>query len=112
MNFEQIFERAATEAYIAAIQHQPNPMVVCGEIIEDGVCGFAWVNIKPGNSKFANWLKANGKAHKAHNGGVSVWIHEFGQSYERKMKFAGRFAEVIRQELPTLKRVVAEGRLD
>jgi hypothetical protein len=64
--------------------------------VADGPCGFAWVTVKPGNSRFANWLKANGLGHTDHYyGGVSVWVRDFGQSYERKGAYAGAFAKVL-----------------
>lgn len=37
-------------------------------------CGFAWVNIKPGTSRFAKQLKAAGLARTdSYYGGVTVW---------------------------------------
>ena len=68
--------------------------------IEGGVCGFAWVNIKPGNCPFANWMKKIGKIardSKSYYGGVDVWVHEFGQSMERKESYAHAFAAVLRE---------------
>ena len=38
-----------------------SPIVKAYEPVYDGVCGFAWVKVKPANSPFAKWLKANGK---------------------------------------------------
>lgn len=64
--------------------------------VEDGVCGFAWVNVKPGNSKLANWLKANGLARSdSYYGGVTVWIGEFNQSMQKKEAYARAFAKVL-----------------
>jgi len=65
--------------------------------IPQGVCGFAWVNIKPGNHPFANWLKRNNHARKdEYYGGVTVWVSQYGQSMELKERYAHGFAEVIR----------------
>jgi hypothetical protein len=61
----------------------------------EGLCGFAWVNVSPGNSPFANWLKKNGKARKAYYGGVDIWVKEGGQSVERKEAYANAFAKVL-----------------
>jgi hypothetical protein len=64
--------------------------------VSDGVCGFAWVNVKPGNSKFAKWLKANGLGRTdSYYGGVTVWASEGGQSLAKKEAYAYAFAEVL-----------------
>jgi len=62
-----------------------------------GVCGFAWVSIKPGTCAFARWLKANGYAESDdYYGGVSIWIGDYGQSYEMKDAHARAMAEYLR----------------
>lgn len=67
------------------------------EYVEDGVCGFAWISVKPGNSRFANWLKKNKIADKdRYYGGVSIWVSEFNQSMQKKAAYAGAFAKVLR----------------
>jgi hypothetical protein len=61
-----------------------------------GVCGFASVNIKPANSKFAKWLIKNKLAGKSeYYGGVMYYVHNYGQSYERKSAFAYAFANKL-----------------
>ena len=67
--------------------------------VPEGVCGFAWVNVSPGNSPFANWLKKNKLARKAYGGGVDIWISDFGQSVERKEACASAMAKVLKEEL-------------
>lgn len=68
-------------------------------VVPDGPCGFAWVNVKPGNSRFANWLKKNGLGRRdSYYGGVSVWVREFGQSMTRKEEYAYAFAKTLRAE--------------
>jgi hypothetical protein len=75
------------------------------------VCGFAWVNIKPGNSAFANWLKMKKIARRdEYYGGVTVWVSDYNQSMERKMAYAGAFARTL--EAAGLKRVYAMSRMD
>ena len=64
--------------------------------VADGVCGFAWVTVRPGNSKMAKTLVARGMANKAYGGGVSVWVHQFNQSMQRKEAYAYAFADVLR----------------
>ena len=64
--------------------------------VADGVCGFAWVNVKPGNSGFAKYLKSMGRARKdSYYGGVSVWISDYNQSMQRKETYAHAFARVL-----------------
>ena len=64
-------------------------------LVPEGVCGFAWINIKPGNSPFANWLKKEKLARKAYAGGVEIWVSAYGQSMERKEAYANAFATVL-----------------
>jgi len=62
----------------------------------DGLCGFAWVNIKPGNGKFAKWLKQHSLARPdSYYGGVCHWVSRYNQSYERKLAYASAFSEVL-----------------
>jgi len=66
------------------------------ECSSHGCCGFAWVNIKPGTSKFARFLKENGIARKdSYFGGVSVWVSVGGQSIDKKEAYAGAYADVL-----------------
>jgi hypothetical protein len=60
-----------------------------------GVCGFAWVDVRPATCSFARWLVKNGLASKAYSGGVRIRISEFGQSLERKEAAAQAMAGVL-----------------
>ena len=65
----------------------------------DGVCGFAWVAVRPRNSAFAKWLVANDKGRSSeYDRAILVWVREFGQSLERKSRYAGAFANVLSAE--------------
>lgn len=113
MDFQNLYERARQAGLNAAVSKKVQPMVVGtpksifsneidetkpSYIVEGGPCGFAEVVVKPGNSRFANWLKKNNLGgRRYYGGGVSVWVSEFGQSYERKMAYAQAFAEVLRE---------------
>ena len=126
--FHDTYVTAYTEGMKAGTNHTPRPMVVGSpktflgteldttkpmELVNDGVCGFASVQIKPANHRFAKWLLAKGYARKdSYHGGIAVWVHEFGQSYERKSKFAGAFASVVQEKFPELKSVWVNSRLD
>lgn len=64
--------------------------------VSDGVCGFAWVNVKPGTSAFAKWLKAKKLARTDdYYGGVCVWVGAYNQSMQRKEAYAYAFARVL-----------------
>ena len=104
LDFELIIGEAMREGEYSALNCIPATMFVTdinGRLVDsvsEGACGFAWINIKPGTSKFAKYLKAKEIARKdSYYGGVSVWVHSFGQSYERKMAYARAFATVLQQ---------------
>jgi hypothetical protein len=80
-------------------------------LLDEGACGFAWITIRPGNSKLANAYKKLGLAKSAYGGGVSVWVGEFGQSIDRKSAYANAYAEKLR-ELTGEERIYGESRLD
>jgi len=80
--------------------------------VEDGACGFAWVNIKPGNCGFANWLKNQKLARPdSYYGGVSVWVSKFSQSVQKKEAYARAFANVI-EDSGLVKSAYAQSRMD
>ena len=61
--------------------------------VSDGVCGFAWVNIKPARGKFVKYLKDNDIGRKdSYYGGYTIWVSGFGQSLARKESYARAFA--------------------
>lgn len=109
--FKKLYEEADEAGRKAAEESKPVPMQVIQrenplddssaivkayEPVEGGVCGFAWVNIRPGNHPFCNWLKKNDLARKdSYYGGVSIWVHEFEQSMTRKEAYAHAFAKVL-----------------
>jgi len=76
--------------------------------VPEGLCGFAWVKFA-GNTGFGRWAKRTGRARKGYPSGLSVWVSEFGQSYERKLAYAQAFATVLRDGGVT---AYAGGRLD
>ena len=111
--FKTVYEEACRLGVEAGNAHTPTPMVVQAhsDMMDDsspveqewhvpsGVCGFAWVTIRPGNCSFARWLTKNKHARKAYGGGVQIWISSFGQSMEKKEKCARAMSEHIRKEL-------------
>jgi len=110
-DFAGIYEKADMAGRIAAKNCTPTPMVVGQaknifsnemdyskgvEVVEAGVCGFAWVNIKPGTSAFAKFLMNNGYARKDEfYGGVTVWVRDYNQSMTLKEAYAEAFSQVL-----------------
>lgn len=107
-----LHSRACAAGVEAATQAVPPTMIVSQHanmlddaspvvkqwVVPEGPCGFAWVNIKPGNGRFANWLKRQGIARRdGYYGGVSIWIHQFGQSITRKEAYAAAYARTVRE---------------
>lgn len=113
--FATAWEVAMKKGHEAAQESSPIPMTVVGGghtyICEGGVCGFAWILVKPGTCSFARWLVKNGLAKTAYNGGVSYWISEYGQSMERKEAFARAAVNYLRIVMPDL-RIYAQSRID
>lgn len=71
---------------------------VGGADVMRGACGFAWVNVKPGTSRFARWLKANKLARPdSHYGGVTIWISDYNQSIYCKELHAVAMARVLQE---------------
>lgn len=96
--------KAAAEACVPVPMHvvqradplnDNSPVVKRYEPVMDGVCGFSWIVVKPGNCAFARYLKKEHQAHKDYYGGVSYWVHGYGQSLTRKEAYAGAFAKVV-----------------
>lgn len=108
VDFQNIYNEAQRAGIIAAGKKIPTPMVVekldgNSKVkktwqVNEGVCGFAWITIKPANSAFAKWLMEKNLAKKASYGsGVLIWVYQYGQSYERKAAYAGAFAGVLQK---------------
>ncbi len=107
----EIYSEAHSAGMAAGHGCTPTPMVVgtpttpLGDDIDyskdtyyvaDGLCGFAWINIKPARGKFVNWLKKAGIGRTdSYYGGYTVWVSEFGQSVTRKENYARAFAKVL-----------------
>lgn len=123
----EILIEASHAAQLAYNNCQPNAMVVYETVglsdmpkengkawvVADGVCGFAWVVIKPATGSFARWLAKNGIGYKNYYGGWCVnaeaLVPGASQSYERKRAAASAAAAVLHAHgIPCR----ADGRLD
>lgn len=107
-NFQAVYAKAVAAGMAAGNGMTPTPMVVVGGVpgeqqkawyVSEGACGFAWVNVRPGTSSFAKWLRKSGYARPAYEGGMQIWVREFNQSMARKEAYATAMAEVFRNEL-------------
>lgn len=126
----KLFKEALAAGMDAGEAYNPTPMVVNQHanslddnspvvkswFVSEGVCGFAWVHISPGNCKTANFAKKYYNARKSYYGGVDISIRQFGQSYERKMAAANAMAKVLEAGLkdldPKVTHCYGTGRLD
>lgn len=96
-----LFNEARIAGLEAVSKCTPTPMVVSDPnsgknwFVPDGVCGFAWVTIYPGNCAAANYAKKYLGARHAYKGGTSIWVSEFDQSMGRKETYAAAFANVL-----------------
>jgi hypothetical protein len=109
LNLSALYESAHAAGNAAVESTVVRPMIVHwhgdpvsmnGEIkqtyvVEDGVCGFASVIVKPANSAFAKYLAANHGARKHYYGGMSLSINDFNQSLQKKEAYATAFAGVL-----------------
>lgn len=106
-----LYAQAHEAGMAAGKAHQPVPMIVSEHAnplndnspvvkvyapVMGGVCGFAWIKIRPARGAFVNWLKVKkiGRV-DSYSGGYSISVHQFGQSMECKEAYAGAFAQVL-----------------
>jgi hypothetical protein len=112
LQFAEAWGKAHAAGMQAASTHRPTPMVVGTPlspfgggidysretyIVSQGVCGFAWVVIRPANSAFARWAKKTHGLRSGYGGGLHYWIGDFGQAYELKLAYARAFADTLRE---------------
>jgi hypothetical protein len=99
--FKDLYAKAWAAGVVAASAKVPEPMVVSGMgksyYVSEGVCGFAWVKVRPGNSAFAKWLVKEKLARGAYNGGVDIWIFDYNQSMDRKEAHARAMSKVLKE---------------
>ena len=116
------FTQALHEADIAGVAAASKCDIQMIEIVGHSykpfaICGFAWVTFKPATTRFVRFLKKEGLVRKAYEGGASMWVSKFGQSYDKKLAYAHAYAASIQKTIvlsglePTLN-VYGTGRLD
>jgi hypothetical protein len=113
-----IYDEAHAAGMAAGNRCTPTPMVVSEHAnpwddsspvvkqyapVMGGVCGFAWVNVRPGTCSFARWAKKQDLGYTdSYYGGYTIYVHGtefpgFEQSMEIKEAYAGAFAAVLRK---------------
>jgi hypothetical protein len=109
MQIESLYTQAHNAGNVAVSQTTVTPMIVSEHAnplddasetirqwyVEDGVCGFASVIVKPANCKFAKYLVANQLGRKHYAGGVSMPVRDFNQSLQKKETYAYAFTKVL-----------------
>ncbi len=109
MTHETLYALAHAAGMAAAERMNPTPIVVAEHAsplddsspikrayyIPGGVCGFAWIVVKPGTCSLARWLAKTGKAKRGYYGGMQIWVSDFGQSMEKKEAYATAFANAL-----------------
>lgn len=95
-DLKQLLDQAHAAGQQAANACVPTPMTIAGfPPVADGVCGFAWITIRPGNSKLALAAKKHYGARPAYGGGLQIWVGDYNQSMEKKEAYARAFAKVL-----------------
>ena len=110
MDFQAIHEDCHNEGHAAAMACQPVPMQIGGEVINDGVCGFASVRFK-GNTAWGRWAKKMGVARPAYPNGLCIWVGAYNQSMARKEAYARAYAQALTRNLPKVS-AWCESRMD
>ena len=117
VNFAMIYSEAYDAGSRAALACTPVPMVVVEhsnmlddsspikkiyEPVMDGVCGFAWINIRPASKQglrdcaFVKWLRARKiGSYDDYSKCWSIRISDYNQSMTRKDAHAHAMAEVL-----------------
>ena len=67
--------------------------------VHSGICGFAWVNVKGARGLMRQAFIDAGFSPSYSGTGLSLWVREFGQSYDRKRAFADAFVESLRESI-------------
>ena len=96
------FENALKIGRKAGLDETPIPMAVFGReatyVVEGGVCGFAWIEIRPARGPLVTYLKKAGMGrYDSYNRCYRFNIHDFGQSMTRKEAMAFAMAEHLRK---------------
>ena len=130
--FNHLMTKGHKAGMVAAEGTQVTPMVVTEDpdmlpaekkpktwVVDEGVCGFAWIEIHPATGAFPKWVKKNAKRfggcwyndkyydnglagmdfgiYKGYPTGLHMGTHLFGQGMTRKAAYCAGFANVLRE---------------
>ena len=109
--WRKLHDEAHKAGMAAAEACKPTPMVVQSHanqlddsspvtqtwVVPDGVCGFAWVTIRPANCSFALWLKKieGERVYKGYRGGLQRFAPLATQSMQIKEAYCRAYADVL-----------------
>lgn len=89
-----IWRRADALGIEAGKQCKVTPWFSCGDT--EGACGFAWVEVRPRNSKFAKFARAHLNGYdSAYTRSIHLSCPHFNQSLDRKAAWANAAASVL-----------------
>ena len=96
------FENARKVGRKAGLGETPVPMQVIGSdqsfLVEGGVCGFAWIEIRPARGPLVTYLKKSKQGYYSEYERAYIFnIHDFNQSLTRKEAMAEAMAEHLRK---------------
>jgi len=94
MNFTTVANEAHEAGLKAARTAEVELIGIRGATYTFPICGFAWVAFA-GNTPWGRWAKAEGIAAKSYPKGLSIWVTDFGQSYDKKRAYARAYADVL-----------------
>lgn len=99
--FQHIYDAAHEAGYTAGKRAIPNSKFLAQPngaklwIEPRGECGMAWIAFS-GNTPWSKWCNEQGICDNDHPRGKRIWVHHFGQSYERKLAYAKAFAQTLK----------------
>jgi len=124
-NFDRVWNKACRLAREESDKCVPTPMTVVENqdplddnsplkkawFVRSGVCGYAWLVVRPGNSSFAKWMRKNKDSRQAYHGGEHWSCPLRIQSMEIQIAYIHEFVRVLESELKDIK-VYSMNRMD
>ena len=125
--WQELYDLADAAGHAAATRAKPTPMVVTQHenpmdesspvenswYVSEGVCGFAWITLRPGTHSFVKWMSKEGLSRSAYGGGHQIWVSGYNQSMDRKFAYASAFAAILTEAFAGTKvEVYAQSRMD
>lgn len=107
MDNKKLWVEAQDSAAAAVLKIKVEPMVVTDGrnswFIGDGVCGFAWLEIRPASKAgkndcdFVKYLKSiRIGGYDDYSKSYNIWVHDFGQCMQKKEAYARGLAAVLK----------------